>query len=52
VKAKAKEEAREQFRLIEEVPDPSPEDGFNHIFAEMPTHLKLQLTQRQELTQE
>ena len=52
VKAKAKEEAQEQFRLIEEVPDPDLEDGFTHIFAEMPTQLQLQLKQRQELEQE
>ena len=52
IKAEAKEEAREQFRLIENVPDPSLEDGFNHIFAEMPTQLQMQLKQRRELTQE
>jgi pyruvate dehydrogenase E1 component alpha subunit len=52
VKARAKDEAREQFRLIEEVPDPSPKDGFDHIFAEMPSQLQLQLKQRQELRQE
>jgi pyruvate dehydrogenase E1 component alpha subunit len=50
IRSTASEEAREQFRLIEEVPDPGLEDGFAHIYSEMPAQLKLQLTQRQELT--
>ena len=37
---------------IEDVPDPGLEDGFTHIYKEMPAILALQLKQRQELSEQ